>query len=183
MSVTVPTLERWYALAVISGRERKARSQIQEKLRRAGLESRHLQIICPDEEVLVQTPGGERESRRRLTLPGYLLIGGRSLGADLLLLMRSVPNTLGFLGGDDHPTPLRPTEIDKMLSRRAADGKVALKVQFSEGDEVRIVEGPMSDFTGRLTEVSVSRQTGTVEVEIFGRATPVQVSFAQMRKA
>lgn len=177
---TMQSLERWYALAVITPRERKIKGQIEDKLRRAGLDN--IEIICPEEDVVVDGgPGKDRQTVKRLTIPGYLLIRGRRLSPDQLLMIRRIGGVLGWMGGDESPTPLGPNELDRILGQRPQQ-RIAGRSAFSVDDEVVVIEGPLADFRGSIKEINEGKQEATVEVEIFGRTTPAQVPFASLRK-
>lgn len=173
--------EKWYALAVVSGRERKISREINNKLDRGGYKG--IDIVCPDEEVILDKGTENRRVVRRLTLPGYLLIHGRGINNAALSTIRNVTGVLGFLGGDDNePNPLPRGDIEKILGLESQGGPVR-EAAFSVGDHVRITDGPMTDFEGLVSAVNESQDTAVVELEIFGRTTPTTVSFRHMQRS
>jgi len=181
---TIPTLQRWYALAVVAGRERATRTRILDRLERAGMKTDDLTIVCPDEEVIVDRGTPERHVERKLTLPGYLLLSVRHLSETMIVTITNVNGVMSFLGGDDDPKPLSQKEVDHMLGTvagtpaRRRSGPV-----WAIGQNVQITEGPLADFIGTISSVNESQETATVEVEIFGRQTPAQVSYRNLRAA
>lgn len=175
------TYEKWYALAVVSGRERKISREISTRLDRGGYKG--IDIVCPDEEVILDKGTESRRVVRRLTLPGYLLIHGRSINNAALMTIRNVTGVLGFLGGDeDEPHPLPRGDIEKILGL-PSKGSAERKAAFAVGDHVRITDGPMTDFEGLVSAVNESQDTAVVELEIFGRTTPTTVSFRHMQRS
>ena len=175
----------WYALAVTPGRESKIRERILDRLDRRGITVPELSIVCPEEEVIVDSPKGDPERKRRMSMPGYLLLFCRRLNEDAINTMVLVSGVIEFLGGNQKPTALPDQEVDKLVgadhqARPAAVKKVSI---FHEGDEVRIIEGPLSDFTGKLSQVNEDTGLAHVDVEIFGRLTPTQVKLRQLRPA
>jgi transcriptional antiterminator NusG len=180
-AMAVETINRWYALAVTAGRERKIRERIIDRLERRKAPARGLQIICPEEEVVIIS-GSERQTKKRLTLPGYLLVSTPSLADQTVATMISVAGVLGFLGGDERPTPLGPGEVDRMLGRDTGRGPLK-KALFSVGDRVEITEGPLIGFPAMIISLDEARDKAEVEVEIFGRQTPASVTLHQLRPA
>lgn len=173
----------WYALAVNAGQERRIRERILDRLERRGVSDPSLSIVAPEEEVVVRS-GGEATKRRRMSLPGYLLVYGRQLREETLGEMPRVKGVLGFLGGNECPTPLPQYEIDKLLGTASNDGVRRVKTQslFSVGDRVTIVDGPFADFTGIIAELNEDKGTARVEIEIFGRKTPAEVQVRSLSR-
>lgn len=178
------TLGRWYALAVTPGRETKIRAKIHDRLEKRGVTVPGLVLICPEEETVIEGANGEPRRRTKMSLPGYVLLHCRSMKEDAINMIASVGGVIEFLGGNEHPTQLPPSEVSKILG---TDGNptVARKTQaslFSEGDSVRIIEGPLTDFPGRIVSLNESGGVAKVEVEIFGRATSAEVKLRQLRR-
>jgi len=177
-------VDYWYALAVVSGHERKVRQRILDRLKRAGLTTPDLEILCPDEEITIGRGTSDQKTVHRLTLPGYMLIRCRHLTPARIASIKGVSGVLSFLGGSDNPQPLRGREIENLLgqehqSPRRREGGPLWKV----GQNVVIIEGPLSEFTGTIGDIDSRQEHATVLVEIFGRQTPAQVDFRHLRAA
>jgi transcriptional antiterminator NusG len=178
-----PSLDRWYALAVVSGRERKVRERILDRLRIGRLDSSDLELICPEEEIVVVRGASDQKPSRRMTLPGYILLSCRRLTPDRVAAIRGTTDVLGFLGGDDSPSAMRESEVDALLGSQQTGAKRLSRRAWTVGQGVTIIAGPLTDFTGTIDELDEGRQTATISVEIFGRQTPAQVAFDQLRAA
>lgn len=177
---------RWYAIAVTPGREAKIRERILDRLERRSVTVPNLTLICPEEEEVVMNAKGERERKTRMSMPGYILAHCRALPEEAITHMTSVSGVLEFLGGNEKPTQLPRAEVDRILGTSAAgkssEGRSGGSL-FSVGDTVKIIEGPLADFNGAITELNEDAGTAKVEVEIFGRSTPAEVQLRQLRKA
>lgn len=178
------TLGRWYALAVTPGRESAIRAKILDRLEKRGITVPGLTLVCPEEETVIEGANGEPERKTRMSLPGYVLLHCRSMKEDAVNQIASAPGVIEFLGGNENPTQLRPEEVTKILG---SDGSTTAsrKVQasiFNEGDDVRIIEGPLADFPGRIVSLNENTGKAHVEVEIFGRATSAEVKLRQLRR-
>ena len=172
--------EKWYALAVVSGSERKISREIGTRLDRA--KHKGITLVCPDEEVVLDKGTDERRTIRRLSLPGYLLVHGRHIDNAALTIIRRSPGVLGFLGGDEEkPNPLPLEDVERILGLPKQQGEERRSV-FAVGDQVRIIEGPMSDFEGAVSSVNESQDTAVVELEIFGRVTPSTLPFRILKR-
>lgn len=176
------TLEHWYALSVVAGREKSIRKRILERLDKANLTSPDLILICPDEEVILARGTSEQQRTRRLTLPGYILMSCRHLTTSRIVSIKGTAGVLGFLGGNEKPKPLPETEVDHILGHAhyTAAGRRAENA-WQKGQEVTIIEGPMSDFSGTIEKIDQRHNVATVLIEIFGRQTSVQVPGHQLR--
>ena len=172
----------WYALAVNSGSERKIRERIFDRLEREKIDTKHLTIVCPEEEVVFTQANGQRKTKRRMAMPGYMLLHTRRADKRALATIGRVRGVLKFLGPDGDPTPLRLEEVDQILGSEDGSRSVASNPAFEAGDEVSVTAGPFSGFSGKVLEVSESKGTARIEIEIFGRATPAEVEFRALRK-
>ena len=113
-------------------------------------------------------------------MPGYVLVN-MDLNDDSWGLVKGTPGVTGFVGASNEPVPLTQTEVDRLLHREVAQ-KVATKAQFSIGEQVKVVSGPLSDFSGEISEINSDAAKLKVLVSIFGRETPVEVGFDQVKK-
>jgi transcription termination/antitermination protein NusG len=175
---------KWYAVHTYSGHENKARLALQERVRNASLEPMFGEILIPTESVIEMIKGQKRTTTRKF-YPGYMFVQ-MDLNDETYHLVKNTPRITGFLGGDkgNNPTPVPETEI-AAISTQMTEGaiKPKPKVLFEEGENVRVVDGPFSNFAGIVEEVKPEKQKVRVLVSIFGRATPVELDFAQVEKA
>jgi transcriptional antiterminator NusG len=168
---------KWYALAVSPARENKVRQNILNRLQKRGITIPELALVCPEEEVFV---GRNQERKMRMKLPGYILIHcQQGLPPEGISMIANTAGVYEFLGGNDHPTELPSVEVNKMLGK-SVSGQEAPDL-YNIGDEVQIIDGPFSDFPAVIKKISNDKRTVTVELEIFGRSTPAQLSVDQIR--
>ena len=141
------------------------------------------EIVVPTEEVIEMREGKKTKSERHF-FPGYVLVQ-MDLNDETWHLVRKVPKVIGFVGGKKgKPTAITQSEVDDILSRVQDSGNSPVpKIQFFEGELVRILEGPFKDYSGMIAEVNYEKSKVKVEVEIFGRKTPVELSFGQVEKS
>lgn len=178
---------QWYVIHTYSGFEYKVKASIEEQLKAKGLlaymgkdEKDEYNILVPTERVVEMKAGKKRESSRKF-FPGYLLIQ-MEMNDETWYLIKSTPKVTGFLGGNT-PTPLADAEIAEIQKTiRGEPTKPKPKVLFESGENVRVVEGPFTNFTGMIDDVNLERGKLRVMVSIFGRATPVELDFLQVEK-
>lgn len=179
--------QQWYVIHTYSGYEYKVKASIEEQFKAKGLlsclgrnEHGDYNILVPTEDVVEVKAGKKRVSSRKF-FPGYLLIQ-MEMNDETWYLIKSTPKVTGFLGGNT-PTPLTEAEVEEI--RKTMEGeptKPKPKVLFEAGENVRVVEGPFTNFTGVIDEVNLQRGKLRVMVSIFGRATPVELDFLQVEK-
>lgn len=174
--------KRWYVVHVYSGMEKSVQRALVERIARAGLENSFGQILVPSEEV-VEVKGGKKSISERRIFPGYVLVE-MDLTDDTWHLVKSTPRVTGFLGGSgNRPAPISEKEVEKILSQMEEGvEKPRPKILFEVGEMVRVKEGPFADFNGNVEEVNYEKSKVRVSVTIFGRATPVELDFAQVEK-
>lgn len=176
-----PSTLKWYAVHTYSGHENKARLALLERIRTSGLEEQFGEILIPTESV-VELKGGKKRTSTRKFYPGYMFVQ-MELSDETFHLVRNTPKITGFLGGTK-PVPVKDEEITG-INKQMTEGAIKPKprVVFEDGETVRVVDGPFSNFTGIVEEVRPEKQKVRVLVSIFGRATPVELDFAQVEKA
>jgi transcriptional antiterminator NusG len=179
-TLTRPLTQRWYAVAVVNGRETRIREEILKALDRSGLRHEVAEILLCEEDIVVDVGTPKQRTVRKPTLPGYLLVrtARRYISEQALAKIAGTRDVMEFMGGNDEPTALPAEQVQRLLGKGAAKPG---RARFSQGDTVKIINGPMSDFPGTVTSVNDSQQKARVEVEIFGRATPVELSFDDLR--
>ena len=180
---TMAELEKkWYVLKAISGKELKVKEYIEADAKNNGLEDVITQVLIPTEKV-VQVRNGKRVVKERSYLPGYVLVEA-ALDGEIKQRLRYSPNVLGFLGGMDNPTPLRPSEVNRILGSvdEMEETQEEVLVPFTVGETVKVTFGPFSGFNGVIEEVDNAKKKLKVMVKIFGRKTPIDLGFMQVEK-
>jgi transcription termination/antitermination protein NusG len=172
---------KWYVVHTYSGHENRAKLSLLERIKNQKMQDSFGEILIPTESVLEVVKGQRRTSTRKF-YPGYMFVQ-MSMNERTFHLVKSTPKITGFLGGTN-PTPVRETEITAINSAMTeGKSKPKPKMVFSAGDNVRVIEGPFSNFSATVEEVKPDKQKVRVLVSIFGRATPVELDFAQVEKA
>jgi transcriptional antiterminator NusG len=173
--------KQWYVIHTYSGHENKVKVSLEERLSAAGLHDQVGQILVPTEDV-VEIKGGKRKISSRKFFPGYLLIE-MEMSDDLWYVIKNTPKVTGFLGGAKEPTPLSDEEVAQIQEHmRGESTEPKPKVLFELGENVRVIDGPFTNFTGVIREVQPERGKLKVMVSIFGRATPVELEFLQVER-
>jgi len=177
------SIKKWYVLRAIGGKERKVKEYIDSEIIRLKLGDYISQVLIPTEKVY-QIRAGKKVSKERTFFPGYILVEAVLTG-EIPHLLRNIPNVIGFLGSKDgEPAPLRKAEINRILGKvdelNASDEE--LNVPFFVGESVKVIDGPFNSFTGIIEEVNDEKKKLKVMVKIFGRKTPLELSFMQVEK-
>ena len=170
---------RWYAVNTYSGHENKVKHNLEHRITSLGQQRHVRQVVIPMEQISEMKDGQKVQVERR-TMPGYVLVN-MNLNEDSWTLVKNTPGVTGFVGAQNKPVPLSQPEIDRLLHRETAERPRA-RAQFSIGESVKVVSGPLSDFTGEISEVNEDAARLKVLVSIFGRETPVEVGFDQVKK-
>ncbi len=171
----------WYVIHTYSGYERKVKQSLEERVRTLGLEDEVAELLIPTEDV-VEMKSGRKVVTAKKFFPGYLLIR-MAMNEDLWHVVKNTPRVTGFVGAGRKPIPLPQDEVDKIVNRMEESVEAPKpKFQFSKNETVRIIDGPFTNFTGKVEEVDARRSTLKVMVSIFGRNTPVELDFFQVEK-
>ena len=182
-AVSVPkSAKRWYAVHAYSGMEKSVHRALVERIERAEMQDKFGQILVPTEEVIEVKNGKKAVTERRL-FPSYVFVE-MEMTDDTWHLVKNTSKVTGFIGGKSNkPSPISQHEVDKIL-QQMQDGveKPRPKVLYEVGEVVRIKDGPFTDFNGNVEEVNYEKSKVRVTVTIFGRATPVELEFAQVEK-
>ncbi len=172
---------KWYILQVYSGFENRVRKALEERVASSPQRSKFAEIVVPTEQV-VELVKGKRKTSSRKFYPGYILIR-MDLDNDTWHLVNSMDKVSGFLGNKDKPTPITDEEAEKILNRmESGKQKPKPKYLFEPGDEIRVTDGPFTNFNGTVEEVNPEKGKIRVLVSIFGRSTPVELDFVQVTK-
>lgn len=183
--VSKPAVDsKWYVLRVISGSEKKIKEYLEKEINRSEWKDDIIQILSPVEKV-VKIVRGKKTLRDKTLYPGYLLLEakGSKLNDELIQEIKNTTGVIHFLGKDT-PTPLRKNEVQKMFGEidEMSDMEAKLIDPFLEGESVKITDGPFNDFVGTVEEVDEDKKKVKVVVKIFGKDTPVELSFYQVSK-
>jgi transcriptional antiterminator NusG len=170
---------RWYVVNTYSGHENKVKQNLEHRVTSLNQKRFVRQVVVPTETVS-EMKDNQKVAVEKRTMPGYVLVN-MELNDDSWGLVKNTPGVTGFVGASNEPVPLTQVEVDRLLHREVAQ-KVATKAQFSIGEQVKVVSGPLSDFSGEISEINADAQKLKVLVSIFGRETPVEVGFDQVKK-
>ncbi len=172
---------KWYIIHAYSGFERKVRESLESRITAFGLQNRIGRIMIPTEPV-TELRNGKKYTIERVFLPGYVLVE-MELDNDLWHVIKNTPRVTGFLGTGDNPVALSEQEVSSILFRSdSSKDKPSMKVKFVKGEQVRINEGAFANFNGAVDDVNEDKQTLKVMVSIFGRPTPVELTFSEVEK-
>jgi len=170
---------KWYVVHTYSGYEGKVKTTIEENVERQGLHSKISRILIPTERIVELKRGKKRESDKKF-YPGYVLVE-MDLDDETWHLVRNTPRVTGFVGGTK-PIALPEEEMELILQQLERGPAQPVKMQYEKGDQVRIIDGPFANFNGYVDEVDMDHGRLKVMVSIFGRHTPVELSFYQIEK-
>jgi transcription termination/antitermination protein NusG len=170
---------RWYVVNTYSGHENKVKQNLEHRVVSLGQQRSVRQVVVPTETVS-EMKDNQKVSVEKRTMPGYVLVN-MELNDDSWQLVKGTPGVTGSVGASNEPVPLTQPEVDRLLHREVAQ-KVATKAQFSIGESVKVISGPLSDFSGEISEINQDASKLKVLVSIFGRETPVEVGFDQVKK-
>jgi len=173
---------RWYVVHAYSGMEKAVERNIQERITRAGMQTKFGRILVPMEEV-VEVKNGQKKTTERKFFPGYVLVE-MVMDDDTWHLIKHTNKVTGFVGGaKNRPAPISEAEVLKIVNQmQEGTEKPRHKVEFVVGEFVRVKEGPFTDFNGSVEDVNYEKSKVRVSVTIFGRSTPVELEFSQIEK-
>ena len=174
---------KWYVLRAVSGKEAKVKEYLEALMKHNDVLASNVgQILLPTEKY-AQLRNGKRVVKEKLFLPGYVLVEA-NLQGEVAHTLRFMPNVLGFLGGLDNPTPVRQADINRILgtAEEAVIRTEELAVPYCVDEAVKVTDGPFSGFSGVIEEVNAEKHSLKVAVKIFGRKTPLELSFNQVEK-
>jgi len=174
--------KNWFIIHTYSGFENKVAESLKTRADAFGFADQIGQVLIPTEEV-VELRNGKKVTSKRLLYPGYVLVE-MAMNDELWHAVKATPRVTGFVGGGNSPVPLTADEVNSVLYRQAsAAERPRPKLNFERNENVRIIDGPFTNFAGKVEEVNPERNTLRVMVTIFGRSTPVELDFLQVEKA
>ena len=170
---------RWYAINTYSGHENKVKTNLEHRIDSMAQQQRFRRVVVPTEQV-VETKDGQKVQTEKRILPGYVLVN-MDLNEDSWQVVKGTPGVTGFVGASNEPIPLTQAEVDRLLHREVAV-RAPSRAQFAIGEAVKVISGPLSDFSGEISEINEDAAKLKVLVSIFGRETPVEVGYDQVKK-
>ena len=170
---------RWYVINTYSGHENKVKHNLEHRIETMNQRQRVRQVVVPTEQVS-ELKDGQRIAVEKRTIPGYVLVN-MEMTDDAWGLVKNTPGVTGFVGSRNKPIPLSQPEVDRLLHRETAE-RPRTTAQFSIGEQVKVISGPLSDFSGEIAEINEDAAKLKVLVSIFGRETPVEVGYDQVKK-
>ncbi|MEO5570182.1 MAG: transcription termination/antitermination protein NusG [Bacteroidia bacterium] len=177
------TVKKWYVIRAISGKEKKVKQYIEAEINRLKLNDFVSQVLIPTEKIY-QIKDGKKVSKERNYLPGYVLIEAVLTG-EIPHIIQNVTGVINFLGPKgEAPAPLRPSEVNRLLGKvdELAESEEIMNIPFVVGETVKVVDGPFNTFSGVIEEVNEEKKKLKVMVKIFGRKTPLELSYMQVEK-
>ncbi|MBA4348440.1 MAG: transcription termination/antitermination protein NusG [Thermodesulfovibrio sp.] len=172
--------KNWYVVHTYSGYEEKVKAAIEEKVKQKGLENKISRILIPTEKI-VELKGKKKKETDKKFYPSYIMVE-MELDDDTWHLIKSTMRVTGFIGGTK-PVAIPQEEVEVILQQMEKGPVPVVKTQFEKSGNVRIIDGPFSSFVGYVDEVDMDHGRLRVMVSIFGRQTPVELSFSQVEKA
>ena len=176
--------KNWYVIRSVTGQETKVKQYIMTELTRVGLDKQVEEILVPTEKV-IQIRQGKKVLKEKTYFPGYIMIKA-DISGEILHIIRSITSVLGFLGETKggEPIPLRKTEVNRMLGKvdELAISGEQISIPFNIGESVKVIDGPFNGFTGSIDNVNEEKRKLEVMVKIFGRKTPLELSYMQVEK-
>ena len=172
----------WYVLKAVSGKELKVKEYIEAEQKHNELLARNVSQVLIPLEKHASVRNGKRSVKEKVSLPGYVFIQA-DLSGDIASLIRFMPNVLGFLGGTDHPIPVKQNEINRMLGMAEETAIVEeTDIPYEVNETVKVTDGPFSGFSGTVDAILEDRSKVKVIVVIFGRKTLLELNFTQVTK-
>jgi transcriptional antiterminator NusG len=171
---------RWYVVHANTGHENKVRRNIEQSIRAQSMQEYFGEVLVVTQEV-TEMRNGKRVTTKRKFFPSYILVE-MLLNNETLHFMNNIPGVTRFVGAGGKPTPISDEEVDRVLGRiKKGEEKTVHEIPYQVGDAVEVIDGPFSDFTGIVNEINPDKGKLKVMVSIFGRETPVELDFLQVK--
>ncbi|MDG2372531.1 MAG: transcription termination/antitermination protein NusG [Flavobacteriaceae bacterium] len=176
--------KKWYVVRAVSGQESKIKDYIVSEIDRLGYSKMVEDILVPTEKI-VQIRNGKKINKEKTYFPGYIMIKA-DLSGEVPHIIKSVTNVIGFLGETKggEPVPLRPAEVNRMLGKvdELTLATEQINIPYVIGENIKVIDGPFNGFTGAIDKVNEEKRKLEVMVKIFGRKTPLELSYMQVEK-
>lgn len=175
-------VKKWYVVRAIAGSEKKVKGYIESEISRLNLGDSISKVLIPIEKVY-QVRNGKKVSKERNLYPGYILIEAVLTG-EIPHTIKNIPGVIGFLGTKGEPTPMRQSEVNRILGKvdELAEQGEEVNIPYIIGETVTVIDGPFNSFSGIIEEINEEKKKLKVMVKIFGRKTPLELSFMQVEK-
>ena len=170
---------RWYVINTYSGHENKVKQNLEHRVSSLNQQRSVRRVVVPTETVQ-EMKDNQKVTVEKRTMPGYVLVN-MEMTDDAWGLVKNTPGVTGFVGSRNKPVPLSKPEVDRLLHRETAE-RPRTRAQFTIGESVKVISGPLSDFSGEIAEINEDAAKLKVLVSIFGRETPVEVGYDQVKK-
>ena len=179
------TENKWYVVRAVSGQENKIKAYIENEISRLGMNNFVEEILVPQEKV-VQIRKGKKVTKDKTYFPGYIMIKA-NLAGEIPHIIKSVTNVIGFLGETKggEPIPMRQSEVNRMLGKvdeLSLQDESDIIIPFIHGENVKVIDGPFNGFDGTIEKINEEKRKLEVMVRIFGRKTPLELSYMQVEK-
>src|ERR1700716_2166618 len=178
----IPPAERpgdWYVVHTYAGYENKVKANLDTRIRSMNMEDKIFEVVIPIEDV-IEFKSGKKQVVQKRIVPCYLMVR-MYVDDDSWYVVRNTPGVTGFVGSGAKPVPLATREVEKILQVKPVE-RLKPRLEFEVGESVRVVTGPFANFTGTISDINVDQSKLKVLVNIFGRETPVELSFEQVAK-
>lgn len=177
-------MKNWYVVRAVSGQENKVKSYIENEITRLGFADYVDEVLVPTEKV-IQIRNGKKINKERVYFPGYVMVKA-NLGGEIVHVIKSITGVIGFLGevkGGD-PVPLRKSEVNRMLGKvdELSVKTDNIAIPYILGETVKVIDGPFNGFNGTVEKINEEKRKLEVMVKIFGRKTPLELSYMQVEK-
>ena len=177
-------VKKWYVVRAVSGQENKIKAYIEQEVNRVGMADYISQVLVPTEKV-VSIKDGKKVSKDKVYFPGYVMIEA-NLSGEIPHIIKSITGVIGFLGETKggEPVPLRLAEVNRMLGRvdELSVTTENINIPFSIDETIKVIDGPFNGFNGTIEKINEEKRKLEVMVKIFGRKTPLELSFTQVEK-
>ena len=170
--------KNWYVVHTYSGHENKVKNNLEKRVASTGMEKKIGRILVPTQEKIKRKNGEEKVVDQTL-FPGYVIIE-MEMDDDTWYVVRNTPGVAGFVSGGTKPLPIHTEEIDEILRNMGLKEKKQIETDFNKGDKITVIDGPFEDFIGEVKEVYPRKRKLKVIISMFGRDTPVELSFSQV---
>lgn len=174
--------KNWYVIHTYSGYENKVRANLEKRVETMGMEDKIFRVLVPEEEE-TEIKNGKKKVVKKKFFPGYVL-AEMIMTDDSWYVVRNTPGVTGFVGSSGQgakPTPLLPEEVETLLKQMGMNDPV-VQIDFELKENVRVTDGPFTDFTGTIEDIDTDKQKIKVHVNMFGRETPVELDYTQIEK-
>ena len=177
-------IKKWYVVRAVSGQENKIRNYMESEINRLGFSDLVEEMLVPTQKV-IQIRKGKKVNKEKVYFPGYIMIKA-NLSGEVPHVIKALPNVIGFLGetkGGD-PIPLRTAEVNRMLGTvdDLSTESESISIPFIYGENIKVIDGPFNGFNGTIEKVNEEKRKLEVMVKIFGRKTPLELSYMQVEK-